>query len=166
ARIDGLEKRLAELEREKGVPAPRPPAESAHLAHDQAPAPRMEGDAAQPSYPSLKINGFSDIDFSATNLHAPAAGFGGATLLGTHSGFSEGQFALHFSSALSSKVSVFGELSLTARADAGTSVNGSPAAPGFNPEVERIIVRYDVNDYFKISFGRYHTPINYWNTAF
>jgi hypothetical protein len=27
-------------------------------------------------------------------------------------------------------------------------------------------VRYDLNDYFKISFGRYHTPINYWNTAF
>src|SRR5262249_8664970 len=26
--------------------------------------------------------------------------------------------------------------------------------------------RYDLNDYFKLSFGRYHTPINYWNTAF
>jgi hypothetical protein len=32
--------------------------------------------------------------------------------------------------------------------------------------VERVIVRYDLNDYFKLSFGRYHTPINYWNTAF
>ena len=27
-------------------------------------------------------------------------------------------------------------------------------------------MRYDANDYFKLSFGRYHTPINYWNTAF
>ncbi|HEV3196414.1 MAG TPA: hypothetical protein VGZ73_00865, partial [Bryobacteraceae bacterium] len=75
----------------------------------------------------------------------------------------EGQFDLHLSSALSSKVNVFGELSMTARADAGT---GTPAATGFNTEVERLIIRYDLNDYLKLSFGRYHTPINYWNTAF
>src|SRR5215469_5118416 len=54
-------------------------------------------------------------------------------------------------------------MTFTARTDAGT---GSPAAPGFNPEVERLIVRYDASDFFKVSFGRYHTPINYWNTAF
>jgi hypothetical protein len=125
----------------------------------------IAGEAAA-SYPSLKINGFSDVNFASSDLHAPAVGFQPATLLSTHSGFTEGQFALHFSSALSPKVSVFGELSLTARADAGMVLNGSPAAPGFNPEVERIIVRYDANDYFKVSFGRYHTPINYWNTAF
>jgi hypothetical protein len=33
-------------------------------------------------------------------------------------------------------------------------------------EVERLLIRYDLNDYFKVSFGRFHTPINYWNTAF
>jgi len=33
-------------------------------------------------------------------------------------------------------------------------------------ELERLIIRYDLNDYFKVSFGRYHTPINYWNTAY
>jgi len=166
SKIDGLEKRVADLEREKSAAvAPRPAPEAVHMAHDQAPPPGA-GDTVGGGYPSLKINGFSDVNFASSNLHAPAVGFGPATLLSTHSGFTEGQFALHFSSALSPKVSVFGELSLTARADAGTSVNGSPAAPGFNPEVERIIVRYDANDYFKLSFGRYHTPINYWNTAF
>jgi hypothetical protein len=77
--------------------------------------------------------------------------------------FQEGQFVLHLSSALSPKVTVFSELSLTARSDAGT---GNPSAPGFNAEVERLIIRYDLNDYFKLSFGRYHTPINYWNTAY
>ncbi len=35
---------------------------------------------------------------------------------------------------------------------------------GFN--LERSIIRYDYNDFFKLSFGRYHTPIGYWNTAF
>ncbi len=102
-------------------------------------------------YPSLKITGFSDFNFSATDQR------------GSKSGFSEGQFVLHFVSALSPKVNFFGEVSLTARADAGT---GNPPAPGFNPEVERVIIRFDQSDYFKVSLGRYHTPINWWNTAF
>jgi len=175
-RIDSLEKRVSELEQEKAAGPARPPSPppapgqpptpgpaAVHEAHEQPPVPEVSGPEAQPVYPSLKIAGFSDIDFSASNLHAPATGFQPQTLLGTHSGFEEGQFVLQFSSALASKVAVFSELSLTARSDAGT---GTPPAPGFNPEVERIILRYDVNDYFKLSFGRYHTPINYWNTAF
>ena len=60
-------------------------------------------------------------------------------------------------------MSFFGELSLTARPDAGI---GSPAPAGFNPEVERAVIRFNQSDYLKVSFGRYHTPINYWNTAF
>ena len=171
SRIDSLEQRVAELERQKTAGQPvvaaapsQTPAAAVHPAHDQAPPPEISPDTGQPIYPSLKISGFSDFNFSAVNLHGrPAAGFGPQTLLNTHTGFQEGQFTLHFSSALSPKVTMFGELTLTARADAGT---GSPAAAGFNSEVERVIVRYDLNDYFKASFGRYHTPINYWNTAF
>jgi hypothetical protein len=164
SRIDTLEKRVAQLEQGKppaaaALPSSAPPVAASHVTHDTAPA----DESAQPVYPSLKISNFSDFDFSATNLHGSSGGFGAQTLLGQHSGFQEGQFALHLSSALSPKVTVFGELSLTARADAGT---GSPAAPGFNVEVERLIIRYDLNDLFKVSFGRYHTPINYWNTAF
>jgi hypothetical protein len=175
SRIDGLEKRVVELE--KGGPttarsiapsaplqAAQPsPTEAMHLAHDQAPVPVTQSEATQPVYPSLKISGFGDVDFSATNLHGPSSGFGAQTLVLPHSGFEEGQFTLHLSSALSPKVTVFGELTLTARNDAGT---GTPPAAGFNAEVERVIIRYDLNDYFKLSFGRYHTPINYWNTAF
>jgi hypothetical protein len=175
ARIDTLEKRVADLEKAPGTaravvpaaPAAAPAVAAAtpgpHLDHDQAPAPEATGPEAQPVYPSLKIAGFSDFNFSATDLHGASGGFQGQTLLGAHSGFQEGQFVLHLSSALSQKVTVFSELSFTARGDAST---GSPAAPGFNAEIERAILRYDLNDYFKISFGRYHTPINYWNTAF
>ncbi|MCU1235673.1 MAG: hypothetical protein JWP63_3640, partial [Candidatus Solibacter sp.] len=166
ARVDSLEKRLADLEGRGAAPAAAvaapaaaPVAAAAH-EHDQTP---VAPDLTHPTYPNLKIAGFGDIDFAASNLQGASGGFGAQTLLQSHSGFSEGQFILHMSSALSQKVSVFGELSFTARADAGT---GTPPAPGFNPEVERLIIRYDLNDYFKISFGRYHTPINYWNTAF
>jgi hypothetical protein len=99
----------------------------------------------------LKVAGFSDVNFAATNQP------------GAHSGFNEGQFILHMTSALSSRVAFFGELSLTARSDAGT---GSPAAAGFNAELERGIIRFDQSDQLKVSFGRYHTPVNYWNNTF
>ncbi len=178
-RIDGLEKRVAELEKEKDdatariAPAqPSPPApasasasapaavvEEAHLSHDQAPTP----ESGFGTSPLLHIAGFADFNFSASDLHGPNGGFQPLTMLSDHSGFSEGQLTLHLSSALSSKVSVFSEITFTARSDAGT---GTPEAPGFNVEVERLIIRYDWNDFFKVSFGRFHTPINYWNTAY
>src|SRR5215472_3608137 len=176
ARIDSLEKRVVQLELSNPAaraaaplvpaaptaPVPEPAAAATAHSHDQAPVPSATTDA-ESNYPLLKLAGFGDLNFSASNLHGASSGFGPQTLVAPHSGFQEGQFALHFSSALSQKVSVFGELTLTARTDAGT---GSPPATGFNAEVERFIVRYDVNDYAKVSFGRYHTPINYWNTAF
>jgi len=112
-------------------------------------APQPAGD--QHDYPNLHIAGFGDIDFSQTkDPEGPQ-------------GFSLGQFVLHMTSELSPRVTFFGEISLTARTDAGT---GTPPAPGFNAEVERMILRFDESDRFKVSFGRYHTPINYWNTAF
>jgi len=102
-------------------------------------------------YPSLHLSGFADIDF-ATQAKSEGP-----------RGFSEGQFVLHLASALSPRVNFFGEVSFTPRADAGT---GSPPATGFNAEVERAIIRFDQSDRLKVSFGRYHTPVNWWNTAF
>ncbi|MCU1327750.1 MAG: hypothetical protein JWN34_3120 [Bryobacterales bacterium] len=166
-RIDQLEKRVNELETEKGprlnpLPAPSPttaamiesPAPAA--TGTQRPAAPHDHDAvplsdATSTYPALHLSGFSDINFAATDRK------------GDRSGFSEGQFILHMTSALSQRVNFFGEISFTARADGG---QGSPAAPGFNVEVERSIIRFDQSDKLKVSFGRYHTPINYWNTAF
>ena len=93
-------------------------------------------------YPSLQIRGFGDVDFSATDQK------------GSISGFKLGQFVLHFASPLSEKVSYFGEVSFTA------------VPTGYDLSVERTIIRYDYNDFFKVSFGKYHTPIGYWNAAF
>src|SRR2546425_13004144 len=46
------------------------------------------------------------------------------------------------------------------------SPTATPTATGFNLEIERTILRYDFSDLLKLSAGRYHTPISYWNTAF
>ena len=151
ARIDKLEKRVAELETRSGViaelqPTVETPVVHGLPTHDHEPSPEIPY-----STPRLRIAGFGDFNFAATDQQ------------GVKSGFNEGQFILHLSSALSSKVSYFGELSFTARTDGGMGV---PPAAGFNFEVERSIIRFDQSDKLKISFGRYHTPINYWNTQF
>src|SRR5712672_2692476 len=93
-------------------------------------------------YPSLQIRGFGDVDFAATDQK------------GTTSGFNLGQLDLHLASALSRKVTYFAEITF----------NAHPT--DYTVEVERNIIRYDYNDYFKLSFGKYHTPIGYWNTTF
>src|SRR3977135_283993 len=157
-RVQQLEKRVADLETKpaaaaespvnvaavtkpemaEGGPPPGPVQGHQHeTAETQASVGQMEV-----HYPSLQIRGFGDVNFSATDQK------------GTVSGFDLGQFVLHFASPLSQKVSYFGEVSFTAQPNT------------YEVNVERTIIRYDYNDYFKMSFGKYHTPIGYWNTAF
>lgn len=157
-RIDRLEKRVNELEANERKPVttqvtspvqpPAAPLQSAQAGtppnsheHEQM-VNKIEMQEAEPHYPSLQIHGFGDVDFSSTDQK------------GSNSGFNMGQFVVHFASALSAKVSYFGEVSFTAE----------PTT--YALAVERSIIRYDYNDYFKLSFGKYHTPVGYWNAAF
>jgi hypothetical protein len=164
-RVQQLEKRVNELEARQAppqaatisaanepaaqqlptqLPAQAPAATGPGPAQHQHEMPEQAATVQQMEthYPSLQIRGFGDVDFSATDLK------------GTTSGFNLGQLDLHLASALSRKVTYFGELTF----------NAHPT--DYTVEVERNIIRYDYNDYFKMSFGRYHTPIGYWNTAF
>jgi Phosphate-selective porin O and P len=167
-RVQQLEKRVTELEARQASPqaatisaANQPPAQQLP-AQQAAQAPAAAGPGPgqhqhdvqeqqaatvqqmETHYPSLQIRGFGDVDFSATDQK------------GKTSGFNLGQLDLHLASALSHKVTYFGEITF----------NAQPNGSGYTVEVERNIIRYDYNDYFKLSFGRYHTPIGYWNTAF
>src|SRR5262245_45032660 len=73
-RIDTLERRVAQLENPRqaatapttpAAPAPAAtPAVQAGHEHDAAPLP----DSERPSYPLLKVAGFSDFNFAATDL--------------------------------------------------------------------------------------------------
>src|SRR4051794_3195078 len=158
-RVQQLEKRVAELERDK--PASSVPASAAAAAVSglpdsvTTPVPAGLPDnyrqlAEQESYPKFRMAGFSDVNYSAS------------TQPGTKSGFSEGQFVLHINSQLSPKLSYFAELSLTAHPPDPDHMAGHGV---FDAVVERTFIRYDYNDYWKVSFGRFHTPMNYWNTA-
>ena len=160
ARVELLEKQVAELKAARvaaaapasaaptpamvnPAPATGPPAvQSAQMAEHSGQLPQETMQQLETHYPSLQIRGFADADFSSTDQK------------GTNSGFNLGQFDLHIASALSHKISYFAEI----------TVNAHPQ--DYTIEMERSFIRYDYNDYFKISFGRFHTPIGYWNTAF
>lgn len=158
-RIEQLEKRVSQMESNQVVASALPvsaattpsaqksePQQLAALpgqGHQHEPQEQQATvPQAETHYPSLQIRGFGDVDFSATDKP------------GTNSGFNLGQLDLHLVSPLSQKISYFAEITL----------NAHPT--DYTIEVERSIIRYDYNDYFKISFGRFHTPVGYWNTAF
>ena len=91
--------------------------------------------------PVVRAMLFGDASYVATDRKIP-------------SGFDLGQLVGHLIVAFNDRLNYFGEYTATA----GPS--------GYAFEVERSILRYDFDDAIKVSVGRYHTPIGYWNTAF
>lgn len=99
---------------------------------------------SSPSAAEVRVGGFTDLSWYATDDDAAE----------TNSGFKEGQFVLHLNSSLSDRLNFFGEITWTPRSD------------GFGTEIERAILTYRHNDWFKPSAGRFHTPVSWWNVAF
>lgn len=91
--------------------------------------------------PIVRAMLFGDATYVATDRKIPA-------------GFQLGQLVGHLTVSFNDRLNYFGEYSATAQ------------STGYAFEVERSILRYDFDDSFKLSVGRYHTPIGYWNTAF
>lgn len=106
--------------------------------------------------PAQEILGTTSIDSSQPEFSV--LGFGDLSYLseeGTdNDGFAIGQAVAHLTASLSDSLTVFGEFTATAKDSE------------YSFEVERAIVKYDFSDSFKLSGGRYHTPIGYWNSAF
>ncbi len=70
-------------------------------------------------------------------------------------GFIIGQLVGQLNARIDDRLSVFTEMTATGR-----------QGEDFEFEVERLVVRYDFSDQYKLSVGRYHTPLGYWNAAF
>ena len=101
----------------------------------------MNMGVADLSSPEFNIMGFGDISYVSRDGS-------------DNDGFAIGQAVAHLSASLGHSFGVFGEFSITAR-DSEYAV-----------EVERLIVKYEFSDLLKLSAGRYHTPIGFWNTEF
>ncbi len=93
------------------------------------------------SDPEFNILGFGDISYISRDGS-------------DQDGFMIGQAVAHIAASLGNSFGVFAEFSATGKDSE------------YSMEVERLIVKYDFSDLLKVSGGRYHTPIGYWNSAF
>lgn len=67
--------------------------------------------------------------------------------------FTVGQVVLHSRALLGNGFSVFGELSLN-------------SVPTFQARVERLLFDWEASDHLKVSAGRMHSPVTWWNSTF
>ncbi len=158
-KIDQLEARVKQLEDEKLAAASAP---AAPVAAQPSAAPEKESELQQePPVPErmdvsktlLRIRGFGDI-----NLH-------GDNHKGDTTSFTLGQLNLFVTSDISERFKVLSEIIFE-----GGPGNIYGVTTGqrntFGVDVERFLVEYSHNDYFKLAAGRWHTAIGYYNTAY
>ena len=91
--------------------------------------------------PLVRVMGFGDFNYLVTELDR-------------QEGFRMGQMVGHVIADIDERFTFFSEISLTGKDNS------------YSIEVERALVRYDFSDAFKVSVGRFHTPVGYWNAAF
>ena len=154
--IAALEARVRELESVRASQPPvapaaeaakaaaeaRPASPEAAAAHG-APGQHDEHDAEQTGAPRLQIQGFADVNLSASNQR------------GSHTSFALGQLDLFITSRISEKFDVLSELIVEAN-----------RRNEFTFEIHRLLLQYTANDNLRLGVGRFHTAIGYYNTAY
>jgi len=162
--IQQLVKRIEELEttqkltqeRLERLARPAPAVEPASVA---APVTAMEAEQASAATESekshvlgpLQFRGFTDINYGRALFEKlPPAG-----LRGSANSFNVGDFDLFTNTRISDHWSVLGEMLVT-----------SDFTNNFGIEMDRLLVSYTANDFFKLSFGKYNTAIGYYPNAF
>ncbi len=99
----------------------------------------------------LEFRGYSDFTFGRPMFSTlPAGG-----LAGSSQSFSLGDFDLFVNARLNDHLTVLGELLVT-----------SDFSNEFSAEMDRLMLTYSANKYFKISAGKYHTAIGYYTNEF
>jgi hypothetical protein len=102
----------------------------------------------------IRWRGFGEVDYKVLNQRIPELGTYGF-VPGSYGNFYTGDFDLLLTSRITDKASVLAEI-----------VFGEEDAQKVGVDLERVLFKYDYNDHLRMSFGRYHTGIGYYNTAF
>jgi hypothetical protein len=108
-----------------------------------------EEDEDDSSEPKLTISGFGHVQFDYRHIEMSG---GGTT---NTNAFALGGLDLFLRSQLSEKISFLNETVFEPNSD-GENVL----------DVERLIIKYEINDDFNIQAGRFHSSFGFWNRAF
>ena len=145
----------AELDTKPTAMAEAPPATS-----EAAPPSQEEQSSAAVPLPEMHTlhgiqwRGFAEVDYRVLDQRTPELGTYGF-VPGSAGNFYTGDFDLFLNSRLNDKASVLAELDVE-EGDAQT----------FKIDLRRMLLKYDVNEHLRFSFGRYQTSIGYYNWAF
>jgi hypothetical protein len=104
--------------------------------------------------PGIEWRGFGEVNYKVLNQRQTELGTFGF-VPGSAGNFYTGDFDLFLTSKITERANVLAEV-----------VIGEGDAQTFDVDLERMLFKYDYNDYFRLSLGRYHTGIGYYNTAF
>src|SRR6476660_2347702 len=151
SRLRAQEVEMAELKAASAPKAEAHPVNPEKLTEPQTqpapPSPEMDhamGENPADESPRLRIRGFSDVRYTASNLK------------GTTNSFVLGQFNLFITSRISDQLSTLAEI--VTEADSSNNQ--------FGIELERMVLQYKPSDFFQLGIGRYHTSIGFYNTAY
>ena len=156
--VKELQEKVAALEgKQNSAPVANEPAktESASAASEQTEVPAQESlhpDLHQIS--GIQWRGFGEVNYKVLDQRVPELGTYGF-VPGSAGNFYTGDFDLFLTSQISEKASTLAEI-----------VIGEGDAQSFDVDLERVLFKYDYNDNLRVSLGRYHTGIGYYNTAF
>lgn len=151
AQVSALRAQVQSLA-EKAESAP-PPATPAATKSSTGPGPAVsaagasmpaEPHAEPMASPRLRLRGYGDVGWSASDEK------------GTTNSFALGQFNLFITSRLTDRASFLSE----------SVIEADSASNEFGVDLERLELIYALSDRLNLQFGRYHTEIGYYNTAF
>lgn len=160
--VKALQEQVKLLESQRQRPGPD--ANNSAALNSMGTGPPAAEDASDPQHePFLQglhdLNGiqwigFGEVNYKVLDQRTPELGSYGF-VSGSHGNFYTGDFDLLLTARINDKASVLSEI-----------VFGEGDAQSFGVDLERILLKYDYSDRLRMSFGRYHTGIGYYNTAF
>jgi len=102
----------------------------------------------------IQSRGFGEYNYKALDQRQPELSKFGS-IPGSAANFYSGDPDFLVTSRINDKTSVLAEV-----------VFGQSEDQTFNVDLERSLLKYDYNDHFKLSIGRFHTGIGYYNMAY
>ena len=152
-KAEDLERGLAELKAElarRGAVSSSAAVSTVSTPIPEAPAVALAGNEGHSLGP-LQLRGFSDLGFGRALFEKmPPDG-----LHGSSNSFTIGDFDLFATAQITDRLSFLSEMLIT-----------SDFTNEFAAELDRLLLIYKVNDYFRISAGKYNTAIGFYPNQF
>lgn len=156
--VQELQQRVKDLESERSALVTKPESAIASTpaeASEQASSTQLPHDVPElHEFHGIRWRGFGEVDYKVLDQRKAELGTFGF-VPGSAGNFYTGDFDLLLTATITDKASVLSEI-----------VFGEEDAQTYGVDLERVLLKYDYNDHLKTSFGRYHTGIGYYNTAF